>query len=308
MDKSTGRHARCLVLVVDTSIESQSPDFNKLCNVTFNALALEFAKRCREKEVEIRFALVAPFDVNGCQWLERMSEWHFARKKLDEIVASRSSVTSVSLGGQLERLLSSVKSKLMLVHFELRIWDLTKMPAQEIIESNNLIDVVWLTSGSIPADSSEEVDFWKVVRRVSKFTHVSVRIVCELGFSKSDYVGIWKDRLNADLISVSPEDLETRDGVPKLSTADCERIFCCDVRWRVFVRCVSNPELECDNSHARMRVSLLDKITSSRYAKGSCFFANSNSSDFRSVDTVHRHHLVRDRVITSILEGCRSLF
>ncbi len=139
------------------------------------------------------------------------------------------------------------------------------MNAQEIIESNDLIDVVWLTSGSVSAGSGEEVDFWKVVRKLSKITNASVRIVCERGFSNSDYIGNWKDRLNAELVSISVEELETRNGMTKLSTADCNRIFSCDVRWRVSVRCVSNPDLECDHSHARMRVRLLDKITSGRY-------------------------------------------
>ena len=108
MDNTKGRNTRCLALVIDTSTESQSTDFLRLCDATFNSLALEFAKSCREKAIEIRIALVVPFDVNGCQWLERISEWDFARKKLDEILSSRSQATPASLGGQLGRLLSSV--------------------------------------------------------------------------------------------------------------------------------------------------------------------------------------------------------
>jgi hypothetical protein len=155
-----------------------------------------------------------------------------------------------------------------------------------------LVDVVWLTSGSVPADSEEEVDLWKVLRKVSKFTHASVRIVCDLGFSKSEYAGIWKDRVNAELISVSPEDLKTQNGMTQLSTADSERIFCCDVRWRVFIRCVSNPELECDHSHTKMRVRLMDKITSDRYSKPySCIF--DIPSDILILDTVRHHLLLR---------------
>ncbi len=141
---------------------------------------------------------------------------------------------------------------------------LPKAKPQEIVDSLDLIDVVWLTSGNVRADSVEEVDFWKVVRRVSKWTNASIRMVCEYGFSKSDYVRVWKDRLNADLISVSLEDLESRDGSPKISTKDSNRIFCSDVRWRVIVRSYSNSEVECNNSNVWIRARLLDK-PSSRY-------------------------------------------
>ncbi len=110
MEKTKGRNARCLALVIDTDIESHSPDFEKLCEATLNALDFEFATFCREKEKEIKIALVVPFDLNGCQWLECISEWDFARKKLDEITSSRSQVMPVSLSGQLERLLSSVRT------------------------------------------------------------------------------------------------------------------------------------------------------------------------------------------------------
>jgi hypothetical protein len=111
MEKPQGRYARCLALVVDTiSIELQSPDFIKLCDATFNALALEFAKSCREREIDIKIAVVEPFDVNGRQWFERTSEWDFVRKKSDEIISSSIPAKSVSLGGQLARLLSLVNN------------------------------------------------------------------------------------------------------------------------------------------------------------------------------------------------------
>jgi hypothetical protein len=108
MDKQKGRHARCLALVVDFDIESQSPNFNKLCDAILNTLDLEFAKCCREKDKDIRIALVLPFDVNGCQWIERISEWDTARQKIDKTISSRSQFTPASLSGQLQRLLSSV--------------------------------------------------------------------------------------------------------------------------------------------------------------------------------------------------------
>ena len=148
------------------------------------------------------------------------------------------------------------------------------MHSQEIIDSNDLIDVVWLTSGfrCVPAGSGDEVEFWKTARKASKFTHVSVRIVYELGFLTSDCVEIWRDRLNAEIISVSLEDIITRNGMTLLSTTHREKIFCCNVRWRVFVRCVSNPQFECESSHARMRVRLLDEIASGRYCKEFSFF------------------------------------
>jgi hypothetical protein len=126
---------------------------------------------------------------------------------------------------------------------------------QDIVDSANLVDILWLTSGSIPADSEEEIDFWKSCRKLAKNSKTAVRIICEHRISNSEYISRWKERLSGNVIPLRPD----FDGV--LSRRDVECLLCNDVRWRGLVRC-GPYSATCNNgceSKIRSRLRVADR-------------------------------------------------
>ena len=147
------------------------------------------------------------------------------------------------------------------------------------------MDVIWLTCASIPSDSDEEIDFWKVGRALSKNRNLSIRIVCGDHLSTGEFVGRWKDRLSASVVSFRT----TADF--QLSDLNIERVLCNHVQWRGFVGFLNGTSLDSDIVHPRIRSRLLNKKAEGRCRESIAAVASFAYGVQESVSYLHRFEL-----------------